>query len=284
MATHFNSLPEVERLSSLCIRVLGHNPGSFTLQGTNTYLLGSGHRRILVDTGEGRPGWISSLISTLAEEKATVGLVLLSHWHHDHTGGITDLLSIAPEAVIHKNEPEAGQQDISDGQTFTADGVTLAAFHTPGHTKDHMVFVLAEEDAMFTADNVLGHGTAVFEDLVAYLQSLDKMRRLFSGRAYPGHGPVVENGSGLIASYIAHRQSRIEQVLLLMKSSPATRPKEDAWSVMDLVQIIYHDVPAELHPAACRGILQIMDKLTRDGLAVQVDQCSWELTKGASLM
>lgn len=66
----------------------------------------------------------------------------------------------------------------------------MRAFHCPGHTTDHMAFVLEEENAMFTGDNVLGHGTAVFEDLAVYLDSLSRMREQFHGRAYPGHvGP-----------------------------------------------------------------------------------------------
>jgi len=225
----------------------------------------------------------------LAQEKASVGIVLISHWHHDHTGGIPDVLSIAPSAIIYKHDPdtETGQRAISDGQTFTADGVTLTAFHTPGHTKDHMVFVLAQEDAMFTADNVLGHGTAVFEDMSAYLNSLEKMRRLFSGKAYPGHGPVLQDGPAIITSYIEHRQARIEQVLQTMRASNSStscpKPRAAEWSVMDLVKIIYHDVPAELHPAAGRGIVQILDKLARDGLAIQY-QNHWKLTRDASLL
>ena len=50
-----------------------------------------------------------------------------------------------------------------------------------------MAFVLEEESAMFTGDNVLGHGTAVFEELAVYLDSLSRMREQFRGRAYPGH-------------------------------------------------------------------------------------------------
>lgn len=226
------------------------------------------------------PGWVSSLKTTLAEEKATVGIALISHWHHDHTGGIADLLSVAPGAIVYKNEPEAGQLGISDGQKFSADGVTLTAVHTPGHTKDHMVFVLAEEDAMFTADNVLGHGTAVFEDMSTYLQSLDKMRGLFSGKAYPGHGPVLEDGPGKIAEYVEHRQLRIEQVLQTMRATNGSRPKGDEWSVMEIVEVMYRDVPAELHQAAGIGVLQILEKLSRDGLVTkEADRNRWQLTR-----
>lgn len=273
MAAHLTALPTVQRLSPVCIRILGGNPGKFTLQGTNTYLLGSGNRRILIDTGEGRPAWVAALKSTLESEKATVETALISHWHHDHTGGISDLLQVAPGVRIYKNKPQVGQMSITDGQRFFTDGVSLTAAHTPGHTEDHTVFVLAEEDAMFTADNVLGQGTAVFENMAEYLQSLHKMRQMFSGRAYPGHGPVLDDGPGKITEYIDHRQQRVEQVLRTMRTD------DTQWAPMDLVKIIYHDVPSELHAAACGGLIQILEKLKHDGMVIRHDHDRWELVR-----
>ena len=89
----------------------------------------------------------------------------------------------------------------------------------PGHTVDHIAFILEEEDAMFTGDNVLGHGTAVFEDLAIYLNSLNQMRDQFNGRAYPGHGEFIADGKQRIVEYIEHRKQREEEVLQALKNA-----------------------------------------------------------------
>lgn len=271
MAVQLAHLPEVERLSPACIRILGGNPSKFTLQGTNTYLLGTGHNRLLIDTGEGKPSWIAALKRTLAEEKASITTALITHWHHDHVEGIPDLLQFSPETKVHKNEPEEGQLDIADGQSFKVEGATVTAVHTPGHTVDHISWLFEEENAMFTGDNVLGHGTAVFEDLATYLDSLEHMKTLFKGRAYPGHGPVIADGPAKIAEYIRHRRQREEQVIQTLRSkragveASAAEGDDSAWSPMELVRVIYEDVPESLHIPAAGGLVQILKKLEREG-------------------
>lgn len=281
MATQLVHLPEVQRLSPAVIRILGGNPGKFTLQGTNTYLVGTGARRLLIDTGEGKPSWIAALKRTLAEENAEISYALISHWHGDHQGGIKDLLALSADTKVLKNQPEDGQLDIADGQKFSVDGATLTAVHTPGHAVDHMVFAFEEENSLFTADNVLGQGTAVFEDLATYLASLDKMKELFGGRAYPGHGPVIDDGPAKIREYISHRQQREDQITQTLRSvNDATGTT--SWESMELVKIIYHDVPEALHLPAQGGVIQVLQKLEKEG-KVSKEGDKWALTDRSAL-
>jgi ribonuclease/clavin/mitogillin len=162
------AVAQVTRLSSRVISILGLNPSPFTLAGTNTYLIGSGPQRILLDTGQGVEEYQPLLASVLAEEACSISCVLLSHGHGDHIGGIHQVFSAVGGPVPVYKAPAVGDSahlpplphptlDIVEGQRFrTEDGsATLVAHATPGHTSDSMSFVLEEEGAVFVGDCIL---------------------------------------------------------------------------------------------------------------------------------
>jgi ribonuclease/clavin/mitogillin len=146
-----------------------------------------------------------------------------------------------------------------------------------------MALILEEEDAMFTGDNVLGQGTAVFEDLATYLNSLEKMKGMLSGRAYPGHGPVIDDGRKKIVEYIQHRQQREQQVIEVLSSprtSGGTSEDKDlaSWDAMEIVKIIYKDIPESLHVPAHGGVMQVLRKLQQeDKVTIDPSMQRWRL-------
>lgn len=100
------ALQDAEELAPGVLRLLGQNPGPATLQGTNTYLLGTGPERILVDTSDGNGSWWPLLRRALADRGARVGCVLLTHRHYDHTGGVAAVRTAFPEATVWKGPDE----------------------------------------------------------------------------------------------------------------------------------------------------------------------------------
>ncbi|KAI6041234.1 beta-lactamase-like protein [Pisolithus marmoratus] len=105
MAQNPEVLQSITRLSKHVVRILGQNPGKYTLQGTNTYLIGEGRPYTLVDTGEGKPEYIPLLESVLLEDdvggisdngqgKRHISDIIISHWHLDHVGGVPSVLDL----------------------------------------------------------------------------------------------------------------------------------------------------------------------------------------------
>ena len=129
---------------------------------------------------------------------------------------------------------------------------------------------------MFTGDNVLGHGTAVFEDLGVYLRSLSCMRERFGGRAYPAHGAVIENGLAKIDEYIAHRRQREKEILQTLRDI-----KGEA-TVTGIVKVVYKGVPVELHEPAAGGVLQVLRKLGGESQVMEKNG-RWRLCERAAL-
>ncbi|KAJ1970316.1 hypothetical protein H4R35_005947 [Dimargaris xerosporica] len=238
-------MPMVEQISPYVFRILGLNPGKFTLQGTNTYLIGTGSKRILLDTGEGKPGYMPLLEAALSHlGNVQISHVLLTHWHRDHSGGLGALFDRCREQPAKFTElPEVWKRHcpehdakaihallktpiqinhIPHGMIFKVDGATLRAIHTPGHTSDHTAFYFEEENAIFSGDCVIGQGSVVFEDLHQYIRSLKVLRSFNGGRIYPGHGPIIEDGCTTLDSYIRHRMDREEEILHVLSTRPTT--------------------------------------------------------------
>lgn len=261
------ALPTVARLSPRVTRLLAGNPGIMQLQGTNTYLVGTGTAQILIDTGEGRPIWGATLAEHLRTNQLTLEYVLLTHWHGDHTGGIPDLIAQDPavQSRIYKHHPDRGQRPIRDGQRFAVAGATVRAVFTPGHATDHMCFLIEEEKALLTGDNVLGHGFAVVQDLAEYMTSLARIAALGCERGYPAHGALIENLPAKMQVYIHHNEVRVQRVIAVLAGGVRIPGKRVGMTVPEIGRAIYGEVPKELVENAIVPFLsQVLWKLAED--------------------
>ncbi|KAJ5976891.1 hypothetical protein N7501_000233 [Penicillium viridicatum] len=260
-------LPAVAELSTEVVRILGGNPGNMQLQGTNTYLVGSGQKRILIDTGQGCPIWLTTLVNYLDKHQLSISQVLLTHWHTDHTGGLPALLAQYPHlaAAVHKAHPDPGQHSIRDGQTFTAQGTTLRAVFTPGHSQDHMCFLLEDSGAMFTGDNVLGHGgSVVVEDLGRYMKSLKVMTQSVRNEdiaiGYPGHGAVIDDLPAKLIIWSRHWEMREKKVLSAFIGGNTKR--RAPLTTREIIGCLYGP---DMEAMAGPFIAQVLSKLADEG-------------------
>jgi ribonuclease/clavin/mitogillin len=272
------SMPDVERWSDRVIDVLGQNPGPFTGPGTNTYIVGTGEGRLLLDAGQGVDEHVDLLAKALDElaSRATIATVALTHAHPDHMGGLEKVVErFLPRSVRKKPWPEwdrgATFETLDDDAELRVEGATLRAIHTPGHARDHLCYYLVEEKAVFTGDVVLGAGTTVIPrdgDLGDYLASLRRLLQLDLEVIYPAHGPAIRDPYGKIHEYLAHRALREEQILEGLAAGLR--------SVTDLVRRIYVDVPEWLYAAAGVSVEAHLRKLEKEGVVVRTGE-DWDL-------
>lgn len=236
------------------VRVLAPNPDVYTLEGTNTWIVGDDPCTV-IDPGPD----IAAHLDEVARAAGRVGAVLVTHDHPDHAPGARRF-ALRVGAPLRAFRLE-GAEHLRDGEELRVGALGWRALHTPGHASDHLVFHLPEEGALFTGDAVLGRGTSFIDppdgDLVQYLRSLKRMQDLMPRTLYPGHGPVVLRAAEKLQEYVDHRAEREEQVLAALAASHDT--------IAEMVRAIYADHPSAVHPLAARSVLAHLLKLRSEG-------------------
>lgn len=239
--------------------LVADNPGLMTLEGTNTWVLcGPGSDElVIIDPGPGDDEHIARVAAL-----GRIALVLISHRHGDHTDGIDKLVELtgAPVGAADPQFLRGDQVALSDREVIQAAGLEITVLATPGHTADSLSFLL--DDAVLTADSVLGRGTTVLDkddgSLSDYLESLHRLRGLGRRAVLPGHGPELADLSAVAQGYLTHRQERLEQVRSALWHLGAEA------SAREVVEHVYVDVDEKLWDAAEWSVQVQLDYLRRD--------------------
>lgn len=276
----FDALPGVvEEVAPGVRRVLAPNPGPFTFTGTCTYIVGRGEVAI-VDPGPDDASHVAAVLAAVSGE--TVTHLMLTHTHRDHSGALPALQAAtgAPTYAegphraarrLHAEETpgldSAGDRAflpdvaLADGARVEGAGWTLTALATPGHTANHMAFVLEQAGAIFVGDHVMGWSTTVVAppdgSMNDYMESLRRLGERPESLYLPGHGGAIAQGPAFVERFLRHRQSRETAILRALERGPRAIP--------DIVRAIYFGLDPRLAGAAGLSTLAHLEDLVERG-------------------
>jgi glyoxylase-like metal-dependent hydrolase (beta-lactamase superfamily II) len=236
--------------------LLCNNPGLMTLDGTNTWVLRGprSDEMVIVDPGPDDDEHVAKIA-----ELGPIPLVLISHKHDDHTGAIDKIVERTGAVVrsVGSGFLRGMGGPLTDGEVIDTAGLRITVMATPGHTADSLSFLV--DDAVLTADTVLGRGTTVIDqedgNLGDYMESLRRLNGLGHRTVLPGHGPDLDDLQAVSAMYLAHREERLDQV------RGAVRALGDDASVRKIVEHVYTDVDEKLWDAAEWSVQAQLDYL-----------------------
>ena len=232
--------------------VRADNPGPFTLEGTNTWLVGRDPCWV-VDPGPQDTAHVEAVLAAAGDRGGIAGIVL-THDHADHAGASEALRRRAGVPIVAAARFTGADTRVADGDAVGP----LLAVATPGHAPDHLAFVAGR--ALFSGDAVLGRGSVfVAPDpgaLSGYLRALERLAGLDLAVICPGHGPLVLDPQAKLTEYREHRLDRERRLLAALGSGRR--------SVEELLDAAWADVPAVLRPAAAVTLAAHLDKLEEE--------------------
>ena len=254
-------VPGVARaLSPLVRRIVAPNPGKMTGAGTNTYLVGIDEIAV-IDPGPADDEHLDAVTGCGGDR---IRWIVCTHTHPDHSPGAAALKEATGAEVLAYGSRDGLKVDgrLRQGDRIEATEFRLTTHETPGHSSNHLCFLLEEERMLFSGDTVLDGTTSAVSppggDMAAYLDSLAALRQLRLKSIAPGHGHLIEDPKARIDFYIEHRLEREEQIRRAL--AEAGTAKIDV-----LVAEIYPDLDPDLVAPARRTVHAHLLKLAAEG-------------------
>jgi glyoxylase-like metal-dependent hydrolase (beta-lactamase superfamily II) len=239
-------------ISPLVRRIVAPDAGPLTGAGSNTYLVGV-DEIVVVDPGPDVPSHVDAIVGCGGDR---IRWIALTHGHGEHAGAAESLAKATGAEVLAFGT-------IGEGFELEATEFRVLAMHTPGHSPDHLCYLLEEERMLFSGDTVIDGSSVMIAppdgDMAAYLASLERLsaRRLRLRTIAPGHGHLIDDPAARLAGYISHRLEREAAILAALEAGALT--------VDQLVDEVYDDLHATLRPAAAQTTHAHLLKLLDEG-------------------
>ena len=267
---------EVQQVSPSIRRLVARNPSPFTYFGTGTYIIGSGSVAV-IDPGPADTDHIAAILQATQNEEITH--LVVTHTHLDHSPGCALLkehcaaktygygphgANISDDWVVEEGCDTEFVPDVAvkHHDKIAGDTWNLTCLHTPGHTSNHVCYLLNEEKALFSGDHVMGWSTSVISppdgDMECYMASLRLLLEYEIDVYWPTHGPSITRPIPHVEAFINHRLHREKQILELCKKNTQT--------IADLVPQMYENLDPALHPAARRSVYAAVRFMVKRGI------------------
>lgn len=183
-------------------------------------------RCAVVDPGDSAPvlAWLA------ANPGWQLSDILVTHHHHDHTGGVADLKQRTGARVLGPALENIPARDVAleDGQRVSLLDHDWQVLHVPGHTAGHIALFGANIDApvLFCGDTLFAAGCGrLFEGTAEQMHaSLQRLASLpTSTRVYCTHEYTLSNLRFALAvepDNVALQQRQVEAVALRERNLP----------------------------------------------------------------
>jgi glyoxylase-like metal-dependent hydrolase (beta-lactamase superfamily II) len=239
-------------------RILAPNPGPFTGNGTNTYLVDSDGHAVVIDPGPNDDGHLAAIVD--AAKPFTVDFILVTHTHEDHAPGANPLSERMGAATAGFGPGPEFKPDriLADNEVVRFGACEVHVVATPGHSADHLCYQIGT--ALFTGDHIMGESSVFVEDMTSYMASLRRIQRLALDTLYPGHGPAMDDPQSVIAGYIEHRLEREQQILDAVRAGVSR--------IDGIVDRVYDQVAPDLRPLAAIATRAHLSKLMSEGKVI----------------
>jgi glyoxylase-like metal-dependent hydrolase (beta-lactamase superfamily II) len=164
--------------------------------------------------------------------------LLLTHHHEDHSGNAA-MIAMASDVTImghpitafkmkhiHAILPyqrliwgKARTVDVTPlPSVVTANGLRFLPIHTPGHSKDHTVYLETQNGWLFSGDLYLGDRIKFFRSDERIDQQIRSLRTVLAydfDALFCGHNPALKNGKNRLRSKVAYLEDLSGEVRFL---------------------------------------------------------------------
>ncbi len=159
---------------------------------TGVFLLRSPAGDILLDGGPSPEAAEAYILPALQQMQADICMVVRSHSHGDHSGGVQRIREAYGQAKIGLAEEDFPQDGkylrLQDGDVLTE---RFRVIHLPGHTAECIALLDIKTNTLLTGDCLqlggIGKYGVSFTDPKAYLRSVERVRTMGVERIVAAH-------------------------------------------------------------------------------------------------